>query len=77
MRGSCQARRIFYLTACARRALLEANPMSRGDDFRKNADECRQQAEKSQSHLDKERWLKIAEHWLEMARESDAAEGDR
>ena len=50
----------------------ENNPMSRGDEFRKNADECRQQAERSHSHKDKERWLKIAQHWLQMAQAADA-----
>jgi hypothetical protein len=66
----------FFILRAREEALLGANPMSRGDQFRKNADDCRQQAEKSRSLLDKERWLKIAEHWLQMAQEADA-EADR
>ena len=52
---------------------MGTNPMSRADEFRKNAEECRQQAAKSFNSLDKERWLKIAEHWLQMAQEEEEA----
>jgi hypothetical protein len=61
---------LFY--ELTRRALLGANPMSRANEFRKDADEGRQQAEKSINLLEKERWLKIAEHWLQMAQEAEA-----
>ena len=54
------------------RAREGAAPMSRAEEFRKNADKCRQQAAKAINHLDKERWLKIAEHWLQMAQEAEA-----
>jgi hypothetical protein len=67
----------YIFLASAGRALLGANPMSRADEFRKNADECRQQAAKAFNPLDKERWLKIAEHWLLMAQEADVAPDTR
>jgi hypothetical protein len=73
--SSCQSATFFWQ---AREELYwEPNPMSRADEFRKNADECRQKAAKAFNPLDKERWLKIAEHWLLMAQEADAAPDTR
>ena len=48
MLGSLASWQNFLLfLATARRTLLGANPMSRADEFRRNADECRQQAAKA------------------------------
>jgi hypothetical protein len=55
------------MAGCVGLPIREFNPMSREDEFRKNADDCAWRATRAIRSQDKERWLKLAEHWLQMA----------
>jgi hypothetical protein len=50
----------------------EFNPMSREDEFRKNANDCEGRATKTIRTEDKARWLRLAERWLQMAQQEAA-----
>ena len=51
-------------------------PMSKLQEYRREADECRAKAENAVDALDKASWLKLADSWLQMLPHNFAAGAD-